>query len=125
MNITSNIPKFSAHIASSPTTQMPSAKMLPVLPMLLLGLLSLLGPAPAAAEPTMSPTSVGFVPDKLECAAVCAGGRLSGDGCDGEHERINCGWWISGTVTYTVGNQKLGRVPGWTGVAHKDKKTTV
>ena len=58
---------------------MPSAKMLPVLPMLLLGLLSLLGPAPAAAEPTMSPTSVGFVPDKLECAAACAGSG-SGDG---------------------------------------------
>ena len=102
---------------------MPSAKMLPVLPMLLLGLLSLLGPAPAAAEPTMSPTSVGFVPDKLECAAACAGGYTSGDGCDGEHEWLTCYWWSDGT--YTVGNQKLGRVPGWTGVAHKDKKTVV
>ena len=98
---------------------MPSAKMLPVLPMLLLGLLSLLGPAPAAAEPTMSPTSVGFVPDKLECAAACAGGAVSGDGCDGEGKEITC------FGTYTVGNQKLGRVPGWTGVAHKDKKTIV
>ena len=125
MNITSITQmKFSAHLASSPTTQMPSAKMLPVLPMLLLGLLSLLGPAPAAAEPTMSPTSVGFVPDKLECAAACAGGAFSGDGCDEEGNRLSCSWW-SDTVTYTVGNQKLGRVPGWTGVAHKDKKTGV
>jgi len=97
--------------------------MLPVLPMLLLGLLSLLGPAPAAAEPTMSPTSVGFVPDKLECAAACAGGRFPGDGCDGEGRWIHC-WW-GYTRTFTVGNQKLGRVPGWTGVAHKDKKTAV
>ena len=104
---------------------MPSAKMLPVLPMLLLGLLSLLGPAPAAAEPTMSPTSVGFVPDKLECAAACAGGRVSGDGCDGEDGAINCFWWPDTGRHFTVGNQKLGRVPGWTGVAHKDKKTWV
>ena len=124
MNITSVTQIQRQSRVSSPTTQMPSAKMLPVLPMLLLGLLSLLGPAPAAAEPTMSPTSVGFVPDKLECAAACAGGDVSGDGCDGEHEWLIC-HWRSDTGTYTVGNQKLGRVPGWTGVAHKDKKNYV
>lgn len=85
---------------------MPPAKMLPALLIVLL-LLSPLGPDAAAAQR--------FEPRKLECAAACKGGYERGDDCGGADPELRCHWRGDG-VTYTRDKQKLGRVPGWSGV---------
>ena len=77
--------------------------------MMMLGMPALLLLGPAAAD------------DKLSCNAACKGPRVGSDyGCDGPGDRIDC---VS--PGNTVGGVKLGSVPDWTGVVHKDKKTTL